>query len=182
MFGLYDLHDEGLSGPVEYNADVFDAATIGRLLELFYRLIDAVTADPELRLSQLPAFDTVASLQVLADLDDLGSGAEPAAEVVARAARLAPALRRLGAGPGVKVGLLLGPSPERAALALAVRGLGGVPVPLDPAEPAVRLDVLLTDAALAVLVHGDTLPEGLAIGAVRVPLARLRLEEEEVPA
>jgi hypothetical protein len=181
MFGLYDLHDEGLSGPIEYNADVFDAATIGRLLELFYRLIDAVTADPELRLSQLPAFDAVASLQVLAELD---SGAEPAAEVVARAARFAPALRRLGAAPGDKVGLLLPPSPERAALALAVRGLGGEAVPLDPAEPAVRLNVLLTDATLAVLVHGDALPAGLAIGAVRVPLVRLRLEEEEeeVPA
>jgi hypothetical protein len=178
MFGLYDLHDEGLSGPIEYNADVFDAATIGRLLELFYRLIDAVTADPELRLSQLPAFDAVASLQVLSDLD---AGAEPAAEVVAWGARLAPVLRRLGAAPGVKVGLLLAPSPERAALALAVRGLGGVAVPLDPAEPAVRLNVLLTDATLAVLIHGDALPAGLAIGAVRVPLARLRLKEE-VPA
>jgi hypothetical protein len=175
MFGLYDLHDEGLSGPIEYNADVFDAATIGRLLELFYRLIDAVTADPELRLSQLPAFDAVASLQVLSELD---AGAEPAAEVVEKAARLAPALRRLGAAPGVKVGLLLAPSPARAALALAVRELGGEAVPLDPAEPAVRLNVLLTDAALAVLVYGDALPEGLAIGAVRVPLAHL----EEVPA
>ena len=96
MFGLYDLHDEGLSGPLEYNADIFDAATIGRLLELFYRLLDAVTENPEVRLSQLPAFDDVARLQVLAELD----GEEPAdPEVAARAARLAPALRRLGAAP-----------------------------------------------------------------------------------
>jgi acyl transferase domain-containing protein len=55
-FGLYDYHDIGLAGPLEYNADIFEDATIGRLLELFYRLIDAVTADPEIRLSQLPAF------------------------------------------------------------------------------------------------------------------------------
>jgi len=53
MFGLYDYHDVGLAGPLEYNADVFDADTVGRLLERFYRTIDAVTADPDVRLSQL---------------------------------------------------------------------------------------------------------------------------------
>ncbi len=53
MFGLYDYHDVGLAGPLEYNADIFDADTVGRLLERFYRTIDAVTADPDVRLSQL---------------------------------------------------------------------------------------------------------------------------------
>ena len=54
MFGLYDYHDVGLSGPLEYNADIFDAPTVGRLRSFFYRLIDVVTADPGIRLSQLP--------------------------------------------------------------------------------------------------------------------------------
>ncbi len=57
MFGLYDYHDLGLTGPLEYNADVFDAATAGRLVDLFYRVIDAVTADPDLHLSQLPRLE-----------------------------------------------------------------------------------------------------------------------------
>ena len=61
MFGLYDYHDAGLCGPLEYNADVFDPPTAGRLLELFYRLIDAVTADPDVRLSSLPTFEDVAA-------------------------------------------------------------------------------------------------------------------------
>jgi hypothetical protein len=51
MFGLYDYHDEGLSGPLEYNADLFEEATVAGFLELFYRLIDAVTAEPDVRLS-----------------------------------------------------------------------------------------------------------------------------------
>jgi hypothetical protein len=55
MFGLYDDHDRGLDGALEYNADIFDAATVAAFLDLFYRLIDAVVADPDLRLSQLPA-------------------------------------------------------------------------------------------------------------------------------
>ncbi len=54
MFGLYDYHDEGLSGALEYNADLFEPETVGRFLDLFYRLIDAVTADPDARLSTLP--------------------------------------------------------------------------------------------------------------------------------
>ena len=41
MFAVYDYHDVGLSGPFEYNADIFEPATAERLLELFYRLIDA---------------------------------------------------------------------------------------------------------------------------------------------
>jgi hypothetical protein len=53
MFGLYDYHDEGLSGPLEYNTDIFEEATVAGFLELFYRLIDMVTADPDVRLSRL---------------------------------------------------------------------------------------------------------------------------------
>lgn len=53
MFGLYDYHDVGLSGPLEYNADVLDEAAVGGLLGRFYRTIDAVTADPEIPLSRL---------------------------------------------------------------------------------------------------------------------------------
>jgi hypothetical protein len=55
MFGLYDDPERGLDGALEYNADIFDAATVGGFLDLFYQLIDAVVADPGLRLSQLPA-------------------------------------------------------------------------------------------------------------------------------
>jgi acyl transferase domain-containing protein len=55
MFAVYDYHDVGLSGPFEYNADIFEPATAERLLELLYQLIDVVTADPDIRLSHLPA-------------------------------------------------------------------------------------------------------------------------------
>ncbi len=175
MFGLYDDHDTGLAGPLEYNADLFDPATVGRLLELFYRILAAATADPDLRLSQLPAFGAVARLQVLVDLD---AGDEPSPEVEELAVRVLPALRRLGVAAGAKVGLLLAPSPERAALALAARRLGGVPLAIDPAEPPVRLAVWLAAADLALLVHdggaGGGLPAGIAaVGAVRVGLAEL---------
>lgn len=64
MFAVYDYHDVGLSGPFEYNTDIFEAPTAQRLLELFYRLIDAVTADPDIHLSQLPGLHAPQEMEI----------------------------------------------------------------------------------------------------------------------
>ncbi|MFO7587950.1 MAG: amino acid adenylation domain-containing protein, partial [Gemmatimonadota bacterium] len=45
---------EGLSGAVEYNADLFEAATIERLIAHYRTLLDAAVAQPDLRVSELP--------------------------------------------------------------------------------------------------------------------------------
>lgn len=55
MFGLYDYDDLGFTGPVEFNADILDRATVERWLGLFRRIVDCVVASPEVRLSQLPS-------------------------------------------------------------------------------------------------------------------------------
>ncbi len=60
MFGLYNYDDLGFSGPVEFNADILDRATVARWLALFQRLLDRATADPDVRLSQLPALEETA--------------------------------------------------------------------------------------------------------------------------
>ena len=59
MFGLYNYDDLGFSGPVEFNADILDEATVERWLGLFRRLLDRVTADPDVRLSALPSLAEV---------------------------------------------------------------------------------------------------------------------------
>ena len=60
MFGLYDYDDLGFSGPVEYNADILDRATVERWLGLFRRILDRVVADPDARLSSLPSLLEIA--------------------------------------------------------------------------------------------------------------------------
>lgn len=60
MFGLYDYDDLGFSGPVEFNADILDRPTVGRWLGLFRLILRRVTADPDARLSALPALAEVA--------------------------------------------------------------------------------------------------------------------------
>jgi hypothetical protein len=60
MLGLYNYDDLGFSGPVEFNADILDGATVERWLTLFRRILDRVTAEPEVRLSGLPSLAEVA--------------------------------------------------------------------------------------------------------------------------
>jgi hypothetical protein len=154
MFGLYDT-PMGIFGPVEYDYSLFDFSTIARLMELFYRLVEAVGSDPELRLSQLPTFGEMARRQVLAGADEVTP------EIEQRATRLAEVLRRRGVGLGDRVGLLVEPAPEVTALARAAARLEAVPVPLDPGEPVFRLNPLLVDPDMVLLVHGGTTVEGL---------------------
>ena len=63
-----------------------------------------------------------------------------------RANRLAHALRRLGVGPDVLVGLCVERSPDLLVGLLGVLKAGGAYVPLDPAYPSDRIAWVLEDA------------------------------------
>src|SRR5262249_10081885 len=45
---------EGMTATVEYNTDLFEEATIRRLLGHYQTLLEAVVIDPDLKLSRLP--------------------------------------------------------------------------------------------------------------------------------
>ena len=57
---------QGLTGTVEYNTDLFEEATIQRLLGHYLTLLEAVVADPGLRLSRLPLLTTAERQQLAA--------------------------------------------------------------------------------------------------------------------
>src|SRR5690348_17608611 len=67
------------------------------------------------------------------------------AELEARSGRLAARLRAAGIGPGVRVGVCLERSLDLAVGLLAVLRAGAAYVPLDPAYPAQRLELMLED-------------------------------------
>jgi amino acid adenylation domain-containing protein len=94
------------------------------------------------------------------------------AELNLRANQLAQRLRELGVGPNVLVGLCIERSLHLVVAILAVLKAGGAYVPLDPTYPARRLEFMMSDAGMPVLLTTRELgsrfavPEGIA--AVRV--------------
>ncbi|MEU4211839.1 AMP-binding protein [Streptomyces sp. NPDC026206] len=73
-------------------------------------------------------------------------------ELDARARALSAALRCRGAQPGRPVGILLERSADMVASALAVLRTGAPYVPLDPASPRARLELILEHAAPPVVI------------------------------
>ncbi|MFO0757420.1 MAG: amino acid adenylation domain-containing protein [Byssovorax sp.] len=76
----------------------------------------------------------------------------PYGDLLARARRIARALRALGVGPEVRVGLLGERLADTIASLLGVLLAGGAYVPLDPAHPPERLSMLAADAGISVVL------------------------------
>ena len=170
----------GLEGAVSYVSDLFDEATIRRMLGHLRSLLESVRANPEARLSELDLLGAGERDQLIREGRAqtvlpvercLHEGFEVQArnrpEAVAleiegdritygdldrNANRLAHHLRRLGVGPEVRVALCLERSPLMIAAILGVLKAGGAYVPLDPESPPDRLSFLLADAGAPVLL------------------------------
>jgi amino acid adenylation domain-containing protein len=83
-------------------------------------------------------------------------------ELNERSNRLAHALRGLGVGPGVLVGICVERSLEMVVGLLGILKAGGAYVPLDPAYPRERLAFMLEDSRAPVVLTQPGLLPGLA--------------------
>ena len=180
----------GLPAALDYNPDLFDAATVERLLEHLQVLLAGAAATPGLPLSRLPLLHGAERHQLLCewtgDRLDLPPGVTlhhafneraalaPAAvaleweggemtygDLSRSAAALAGRLRALGVGPGRIVGLCAERSPELVAGMLGILAAGGAYLPLDPALPGDRLAWMIADARVAVVLTQERLQESL---------------------
>ena len=89
------------------------------------------------------------------------------AELDTRANQLANYLQVLGVGPEVRVGLCMLRSPLNVVATLAVLKAGGAYLPMDPSYPRERLDFILEDASIAVLLTEARVAESLPTGKWR---------------
>ena len=176
----------GLLVFADYAVDLFDATTVARLLTGLRGLLRAAVAEPDQSLADLPLLARAQRQQVLVEWNatehpadgpnllhllvreqaeeapDLlaaidGERAVTYGELVRRARRLASHLRQLGVGPEVRVALAVHRSLEMLQALLGILEAGGVYVPLDPEYPRERLDLMLADAGVAVLVVDEAL-------------------------
>ncbi|MGH9527117.1 MAG: AMP-binding protein, partial [Terriglobales bacterium] len=169
-----------LEAVVEYATDLFDAATVERMLEHQQSVLEELVAEPERKLSRF-ALLSEAEQRRLAEWNatereygeragvvelferqvELGAGRMAClseeesvsyGELNARANRVAARLRELGVGPEVLVGLYLERSPDFVAAMLGVFKAGGAYVPLDPRHPADYTRTIMGDARLGIVV------------------------------
>ncbi|MEW5930448.1 MAG: condensation domain-containing protein, partial [Gemmatimonadota bacterium] len=175
----------GYSGSLAYDADLFDRATAARMAAHFVRVLAALGAAPDARLSALPLLDDAERRQVLEawnpparprpeesvhalfaaqaartpDAPAVSYGGETLtyAELQRRALALAGELAARGVGPDARVGLLTERSPDLVVGMLAVLQAGGAYLPLDPDHPSERLAFMLEDAGARVLLAREAL-------------------------
>jgi amino acid adenylation domain-containing protein len=173
--------DDGLSCICEYNTDLFESATIMRMLGHFQSLLEGIVADPEQRLLSLPLMSESERHQLLVEWNEttaaypqeacihelFAAQAARTPETVAlicrdrsmtfddlnsRANQLAHYLRRRGVGRGTLVGICVERSLEAALGLLGILKAGGAYIAMDPAYPSQRLAFMLEDSQAPVLL------------------------------
>src|SRR6266566_5336432 len=160
--------EQGLSGYLEYNTDLFEASSIERMLGHFQRLLEAIVADPTRRLADLPLLSEAEQQLLLLHWNATQTAAQEPLDLLTRfeaqvarspqamaarcgeqwlsyqqlhqqASQLAQHLQAHGVGRETLVGLLAERGLPLLSAILAVFKAGGAYLPLDPRHPAARL-------------------------------------------
>lgn len=182
---------DGIGGTVEFRTDVFDAASVAKLVDRLQAVLEAMTADPSVRVSSIDLLDA----EERALLDRWGNRATlqlpktPAVSIpeawaaqVARSAnavalrdarswsyrevdeasnRLARLLIGRGIRPGHAVALLVERSAQAVVAILAILKTGATYLPIDAGLPADRIRFMLGDAKPCAAVTSAGLAERL---------------------
>ncbi|OYU04460.1 MAG: non-ribosomal peptide synthetase [Pseudomonas sp. PGPPP1] len=197
--------DHRLGCCLTYSTDLFDEPRIARMAEHWRNLLEALIANPQQRLSELPLLSVVEQ-QALQDSLGVEKGEHrldqcihqlfsqqainrpdaPALtfagvtlsyrELNERANRLAWMLRERGVGPQVRVGLALPRSLEMVIGLLAILKAGGAYVPLDPEYPLDRLHYMIEDSGIGLLLSDAAMFE--ALGELPATVACWCLEDD----
>jgi amino acid adenylation domain-containing protein len=174
---------------VDYRLDLYEPATIRRLLDHLEVLTAGALAHPDQAVGTLPLLPEAERRQLeqwhgpardyppgrcLHELVWAQVERTPGAvavmcgdtrlsyrELGERAGRVAAALRARGVGPGALVGVFVERSADLVAAVLGVLQSGAAYVPMDPLFPRERLGWMIEDAALPVIVTQSSLVAAL---------------------
>jgi amino acid adenylation domain-containing protein len=179
--GLWVDSSEGISGLIVYSTDLFDEATINRMLGHFQTLLENIVANPESQIAYLPILTQAEQDQLLIEWNhtqvdyskDLcihqlfEKQVEQTPDAIAlvfedkqltyrelniRSNQLAHYLKKLGVGAEVLVGICVDRSVEMIVGMLGILKAGGAYVPLDPNYPQERLSFMIDDAQVPILL------------------------------
>jgi amino acid adenylation domain-containing protein len=184
--------DDTIEGNIEYDTDLFNGETIGRMIGHYQQLLEGIARDPGQSISHLPLLTAYEQEDILTNWNDTRSdyprercihelfeeqvrraperkavyydGSELTyGQLNRQANRLARHLRELGVGPDQLVALATERSLEMAVGLLGILKAGGAYVPLDPTYPGDRLRFMLEDTEASVVVTQGKLVEELPL-------------------
>ncbi|MCA0401873.1 MAG: amino acid adenylation domain-containing protein [Proteobacteria bacterium] len=197
-----------LAGLVEYDSSLFSAETIACLARAYADLIARASSTPEAPLAQTLAtclaeareavmrernatampFPEDARIETLFREQARRTPDAPALQAGDRllsyraldeaSDRLAHLIAARAGGPGGRIGIALDRSPEMVITLLAILKAGAAYVPLDPAYPAARLDFMIRDSGLRLIVSRV----GLSGALSRPPCPVLLIDTPETEA
>ncbi|WP_103352222.1 non-ribosomal peptide synthetase [Amycolatopsis sp. CA-128772] len=184
----FEERPDGLRGLLNYNTDLFDAATVQRFAEHLTVLLTAVVADPDRPVDTLPLlpaaerelvvetwnatdrpvpdasvvelFEAMAARTPHATAVVSGDTTLTFAELGTRANRIAHALVARGAGPERLVAVALPRTADLVVTLLAVLKTGAAYLPLDPDLPERRREALLADARPVLVITEPVAADG----------------------
>jgi amino acid adenylation domain-containing protein len=186
-FSAYEHHrgpdrtPGGMTGLLEYSADLFDAETVRLLGQRLLGLFEAVTAAPDSRIGEVDLWLPGERDRLLVDYNDTGRAHPPAVAVpelfdrqLPRVAdrvamswggqswtyaqldwwanQVAADLLAGGVGPGAVVGVLTGRSPALVAATLGVLKAGAAYLPLTGGRPAGQIRMIMQECSATCLL------------------------------
>ncbi len=184
---------EGFEGLIEYSTDLFQPATIQRLLKNYETLLESIARNPDESVAALPLLAADERRHLLEELNqtevsyaEKDYGLHQLFEIQAkktpnriavsfenrqisyreldeRANQLANYLKTCGVGAESLVGVLLERSSEMVVALLAILKAGGAYVPLDPSFPRNRIAHMVEDSRIRVLLTHRRLDDSLAV-------------------
>ncbi|MGG2065340.1 non-ribosomal peptide synthase/polyketide synthase [Bacillus sp. S14(2024)] len=201
--------EEGLLFTFEYNKDLFNATTIERMAGHFEKWLHEVSHHPQNPLHSLSMLsepertllletwnDTVMEMSpqgLICDRFEEQVARRPEAiavvdqtkewtygELDAQANQLANVLQRKGVAPESVVGVYLPRSAELMVSLLGILKAGGAYVVLDPLYPKSRLEYMIEDAGIQIVVTAEG-QEGLSKQVEMVRLEELTVESVIAP-
>ena len=178
---------------LEYNTDLFKAATITRMLGHFQTSLEGIVADPDRRICDLPILSGTEKHQILVEWNEtkrdypkdkcvhqlFEEQVKRTPETVAvafedqqltyrelnsQANQLAHFLRKQGVGAESVVGVCLERSPEMILAVLAILKAGGAYLPLDPSYPTERLGLMVERGGASIIVTQKSLVSRIPTG------------------
>ncbi|MGJ5676054.1 MAG: non-ribosomal peptide synthetase [Nostochopsis sp.] len=197
---------EGLTGCLEYNTDIFDATTISQFINNFQNLLANIIANPEQHICNLSLLTACEKEQLLFKLNETSADYRNASldqlfeqqvnltpdslaltsqsekltyrQLNHKVNQLAHYLQKQGVIKETLVAICLERNLDMVVGILAILKAGGAYIPLDPSYPVERLNFMLSDSQISILISHQEILEKLSLSSAKTVC--LDIDKDEI--